>query len=179
MIRDKYFHHNYITPEAEKLVIKFSQVLAPLFSPTPNSPTESNWDDFSTWGEEPEKWADRRSWLLDLFQEALGLKSESCLNTGEYEMVIYEPGTLYNEDTMNVETEDGMAILGGEHDGCVVKVCVEGALFSFARPKAEDQTALKPAMPSSNFVQRDIKRRISSQILVKAIVVLVDENALE
>ena len=174
MIRGKYFHQTFIRPEAEKLVISFSQALAPLFSATPNSATETNWDGFSTWGQDPEKWSDRRSWLSELFQQALELKAESCLNTEDYQMVIYNPGTKYDENTMDVETEDGMFISGDQHSGRVVKICVEAAVFSLERTQALDEASLGLFNLTSNFVQSDREESVVSQVLVRAVVVLAD-----
>jgi len=172
IIRGTTFHQKYIIPEAEKLAVRFSRALAPLFSETPNSATESNWDGFSTWGETPEKWAERRSWLFELFQQALELKAESCLNTEEYEMVIYQSGTKYDENYMSVETEDGMAVSSIQHGESVVKVCVEAAVFSFAKAKVLDEGSLGPEMLSSNFIQRNREQRLASQVLLRAVVIL-------
>jgi len=90
-------------------------------------------------------------------------------------MIIYKPGTNYDENTMSVETEDGMAVLSGLHSERVVKICLEAAVFSFARKEVSGETGLESMILSSNFVHRNKEQRATSHVLVRAVVVLVSD----
>ena len=170
VINGPQFRKQTIPDEAEKLAIKLSRTLAPLFCKIPEGPEETSWDGFSTWGEGKEQWAKRRVRLVRLFELALSLKAQSCLNIENYEMMVYKPGTEFDKNTMTVETEEGMLDPRGRHEGRIVKVCVEAAVFSYARQGTTEKSTMADSIVSStNFVS---SKKANGQVVVKAVVVL-------
>lgn len=162
-----------LSSRADQLAIEFSQVLAPLFS---DATPELTWDNFSSWGQDAGQWHDTRRRLVKIFNLALKIKAESCLNVEDYEMVVYRPGTKFDEDIMTVETEGGMPDVYGSHDGRNVQLCVEAAVFSYSRKGLHVNAPITESIiPSQNFVRKDQKGRGIMRPLVKAVVILSDD----
>jgi hypothetical protein len=173
VVQDKHFQTT-LSDMAEQLAIRFSQVLAPLFSDTT---PEVVWDNFSTWSQDAEQWHDTRRRLVEIFKLAVKIKAESYLNVEDYEMVVYRPGIKFDKNTMTVETEGGMLDVYGSHDGRNVQICVEAAVFSYPRKELHVNAPIcESIIPSQNFVRKNGKWRANSQtLLVKAVVILSDE----
>lgn len=169
------FQEKTIPDTANNLAIKLSQTLAPLFCKTPEAKDET-WDGFSTWQDDKEEWTNRRKRLTDMFKAALRMKADSCLNVEDYEMVIYPPGTRFDKKTMRTEIIAGMQNKTNSHQGRVVGICIEAAVFAHARKElspnalASDATAI-----SHNFVCRNEGDRARIHPRVKAVVILAEE----
>lgn len=107
-----------------------------------------------------------------MFKAALITKADSYLNTEEYEMLIFPPGTIYDKGTMVVETADGIRDLSGNHKGRV-QLCVEAAVYAY--PKRifdEDGSVDDVVVIRKNFVRKSGWERDGLRPLVKAVVVL-------
>ena len=177
LIEDDSFQNGTIIKKADELSIRFSKTLAPLFSDTPESATELHWNGFSTWRHDPEEWEERQRRLVVMFKDALNTKAESSLKILDYEMVIYRPGTVFDANTMDVETMEGMQDLRKDHTGRVVRLCIEAAVFAYPRKVPSIETSISDALvPRKNFVEKTARERAEMRPLVKAVVILSDEN---
>jgi hypothetical protein len=173
LIRKPSFQTLILPKKAQELAIQLSQTLAPFFTPSTRYSDELSWDDFATWGDPIETWKERQVDLVEMFTYALTTKADSCLNIEDYEMVIYAPGTKFNSKFMKVETMEGAEDNCNDHEGKVVQICVEAALFAYARsPVSNDAAALDSVISTGNFVRRDESQRGGVLPRVKAVVVL-------
>jgi hypothetical protein len=172
---DETFQKQTIPKRATELVTRFSYVLAPLFIDTSGIPYESDWEGFATWGDDEEVWQARKYRLTEIFTVALSAKAGSCLNLEDYEMLIFEPGTRFDKNTMSVETMEGMECSQGKFDGIVVKCCVEAAIYVHPRKALSSNSSVADAViPMRNFVKKTERERATVRPLVKAVVVLAD-----
>jgi hypothetical protein len=177
LINDDSFRNETINKKADELSIRLSKTLAPLFSDTPESATELHWNSFSTWRHDTEEWEERQRRLIDMFKDAFNTKADSCLNILDYEMVIYHPGTVFDANTMVVETMEGMQDSRKNHTGQVVRLCIEAAVFAYPRKPPSIETSILDALiPRKNFVEKTARERAGTSPLVKAVVILSDEN---
>ena len=88
-------------------------------------------------------------------------------------MIIYAPGTRFNSNTMRVETMEGAEDAFNEHEGKVVQICVEPALFAYARnPVLDDGSVSDSIISTKNFMKENESRRGGVMPRVKAVVVL-------
>lgn len=127
------------------------------------------------WDHESDEWQERRALLRDIFAKALEVKADSTLNNVDYEMVMYPPGTKYDMNTMAVETIEGTIDLK-VHGDCTIQLCVEAAVFMYARKDLEDSATVSEALITSrNFVRKEASQRDGMTPIVKAVVVLNDE----
>jgi len=173
LVGEEYFKRELVKPEANRLAIRFSRALEPFFTATPGKSEESSYDEFATWNDDKEIWQDRQWRLVKMFKLALTAKADCSLNIEDYSFVIYPPGTLYNKATMEVETVQGQPDPMGKHEGRVVEICVEGAVFAHQRKGLQDDTLVEDALvPLNNFVTVGEGERIGRVPLVKAVVVL-------
>jgi hypothetical protein len=174
LIKDKHFRRD-LSKNAGSLAIQLSQTLAPIFTRDTEILSETSWDGFATWGQDIEEWKERRVRFVDIFAKALDVKADSVLNTEDYEMVMYPPGTQYDKNTMTVETMDGM-VDGRDHHGRRIELCVEAAVYSYQRRELQDCAPISEAIVSSrNFVRREASQRVGVKPIVKAVVILKDE----
>jgi len=158
-----------------EFVVKISHVLAPFFSDTSDTPSESDWQGFATWGDDEEIWQARKYRLIEIFTTALTAKADSCLNLEDYEMVIFEPGTKFDKNTMGVETKEGMACIQGKFEGRVVRFCVQAAIYLHPRNALPSTCSVTDAVvPMRNFVRKTERERATIRPLVKAVVILAD-----
>lgn len=177
LIKEESFREKVISTEAKKLAFLLSQTLAPLFSDTPGSLSEFGWNDFPTWRQDMEEWRGRQDHLTEMFKDALKTKADSCLNILDYEMVIYHPGTVFDANTMDVETMEGMRDPRNNHTRQVVRLCIEAAVFAYPRKAPSIETSISDALiPTKNFVEKTASERVGMKPLVKAVVILSDEN---
>jgi hypothetical protein len=160
--------------QAQKLAARLFQTLAPFFTRNPQHLDELSYISFADWGDDIETWKERQEVLVKVFTEALTTKANSCLNIEDYEMVMYAPGTKFDAKTMEAEMMDGTADIS-EHDGRVVHICIQAAVFVYARsPVQNDASVPNSIIPSRNFVRKaEHERGIPP---VKAVVVLADGN---
>jgi len=173
LVKEKSFKDEFVKPRAKSLAIRFSQALEPFFTTTPGKSEESSYDGFAKWNDDKDIWQDRQWRLVKMFKLALVAKADCSLNVEDYSFVIYPPGTLYNKVTMEVETIQGQPDPMGKHEGRVVEICVEGALFAHQRKELQDDTLVEDALvPLNNFVRIGEEERICKVPLVKAVVVL-------
>jgi hypothetical protein len=171
----KHFRDRIIPSKAESLAVRFSQVLAPLFTESPENPLERDCHGFATWGEGLEELGERRIRLVRMFSLALDLKAQTCLNIEDYEMVTYKPGTSFDSATMKVETEEGMQDDVNKHEGRVVSLCIEAAVFAHRRRGVLNDSPEAGITLSRNFIHREGKDRVGIQPHVKAVVILTDK----
>lgn len=177
LIKNGDFQKHVIPDRAKELAILFSQTLAPLFCTAIDSEYESDWDGFATWGDEVEDFRDRRDRLNTMFQMALRLKAESCLNLEEYEMVVYQPGDLFNPNTMTPETPEGMTDIVNNHSGHVIEVTTQAAVFAYEkRPLMNSDSTSVAIITSNNFVRKSAEQRQTISPRAKATVVLKGSN---
>ncbi|KAF7875335.1 hypothetical protein EAF04_002507 [Stromatinia cepivora] len=172
MIMNDDFAWKFIEPEAQRLTVRFSNIMAPLFSKNPNGKIGWNWNSVSTWNDDEEIWKDRQSRLYSLFREALIIKAESTLNLKDYEMVTFAPGTPYDHHSMTVETSNGM--VGEErNDDSVVEFCIQPAVYVYNKESLADN-AISSAFSSAsrNFVHNSGRRKPGLRPSIKAAVIL-------
>ncbi|KAJ8064181.1 hypothetical protein OCU04_006532 [Sclerotinia nivalis] len=176
MIMNDDFAWKFIEPEAERLTMRFSNIMAPLFSKEPNGKLGWNWDGVSTWNDDEEMWKDRQSRLYSLFREALRIKAESTLNLKDYDMVTFAPGTPYDHHCMTVETSNGM--VGEErNDNSVVEFCIQPAVYVYNKESLADNTGTSALLSSSrNFVHDSGRRKPGLRPSIKAAVILGKGN---
>jgi hypothetical protein len=180
LTKSNVFREHKILNTAKNLAIKLSQTLAPFFSDTPESVQETDWDGFATWHDDKEEWMDRRKRFAQMFKFALETKADSCLNIQDYEMLIYPPGTIFNKKTMEVETTACVKDTAGNHEGRVVQLCLEAAVFAHGRkPLSEDSSAAEAVISSRNFVQKERKDRVGIEPAVKAVVILSEKSPVD
>lgn len=171
LIKYKPFREVIIPEKAEAMAIRLTQVLAPLFSDT-SGVLEEEFDGFATWRHDEDECRERKHRLTDLFTTALKTKVDSCLNLETYEMVMFPPGAKYDPLTMTVETMEGMVDTFGKHDGYRVLLCVEAAVFAYARELQEHSSVSDAVVSTQNFVTREDGKRGKVRPLVKAVVIL-------
>ena len=136
---------------------------------------KETWDGFATRDHSCEEWRERRALFVEIFTKALEVKADSTLNNVDYEMVIYSPGTKYDKNAMTVESIEGMIDLK-EHGDCTIQLCVEAAVFMYARKDLGDSVPVSEALATSrNFVRKEASQRKGMTPIVKAVVVLKDE----
>ena len=175
IFKGKSFREQKIPEEAQNLAILLSQTLAPFFNNNPEASTESGWDNFATWGHDYEEWAQRKIRLIKMFKSALTTKADSCLNIEDYEMVGYPPGTKFDKNTMTVETMEGMPDTVGNHQGRIVRLCIEAAVYSYPRREISDDASVAESIVTTrNFTRKTDRERATTKPLVKAVVVLTD-----
>lgn len=161
--------------EAQALAIRLSQTLAPFFTCSPQKLHEQSWDGFATWGDVTEVWKERREQIVSMFAVALETKAMSCLNIEDYEMVLYAPGTSFDPETMDVETMEGAKDRINNHEGRVVRICIQAALFAYPRDDLSDEASVSESIVSTqNFVGINKGKRKRAAPRVKAVVVLRD-----
>ena len=176
LTRSMAFQEKEIPETAKTLAIKLSQTLAPLFSKTPEARDEIDWDGFATWHDDMEEWTGRRKRFEDMFTAALKTKADSCLNTEDYEMVIYPPGTKFNQKTMGTQIISGLKNPATTQDDQAIGLCIEAAVFAHARKELNQNDSVSEATATShNFVQRDERDRVRILPRVKAVVVLSEK----
>jgi hypothetical protein len=174
LIKDKSFRRN-LSKKADSLSIQLSQTLAPIFARDIEILSETSWDGFATWGQDIEEYRERHVRFVHIFTKALEVKADSILNTEDYEMVMYPPGTQYDKNTMTVETMDGM-VDGRDYYGRTIELCIEAAVYSYQRRELQDYAPISEALVSSrNFVRREASQRLRMKPIVKAVVILKDE----
>lgn len=80
---------------------------------------------------------DRWTRFIQMFEIALRTKADSCLNIQDYDMLIYPPGAVFDKRIMEVEQDNA-----SNHEGGIVEVCVEAAVFAHAgKHLSEDSSA--------------------------------------
>jgi hypothetical protein len=174
LIKDIDFRRG-LPKKADELSVKLSQTLAPIFSHDTEVPLKETWDGFATWDHDCEEWQERRALLVEVFTKALEIKADSTLNNVDYEMVMYPPGTKYDKNAMTMETTEGTIDLK-DHGDCTIQLCVEAAVYMYARKDLEDSATLSEAIiTSKNFVRKEASQREGMTPIVKAVVVLKDE----
>jgi hypothetical protein len=178
LIKDNQLQKQVIPEKAKALAVLLSQTLAPLFSDNPGSEDELDWDEFATWRDDAEEWKDRRDRLNTMFEIALKLKADSCLNIEDYEMVIYPPGTIFDRETMRAETREGMLDTVNSHEGRAVELCIQAAVFAHARkPLLNNDSVSEAIISATNFVRKETKDRMMLKPRVKAVVALKDGSS--
>ncbi|ESZ91710.1 hypothetical protein SBOR_7905 [Sclerotinia borealis F-4128] len=169
MIMDEDFISKFINPDAERLTIRYSDIMEPLFSQSPNNYVRKSWDVFSTWNADKEVWQERQG-RLHMFRVALRTKAESTLNLKDYEMVTFPPDTPYDHDLMIVETYG--RIDDEKNDGCVVKFCTQPAVFVQNKKRLADiGSTSELSSTSQNFVRNSARRKPGLKPSLKAVVI--------
>ncbi|KAF5875670.1 putative transcription factor cys6 protein [Botrytis fragariae] len=169
VISSEKFKHQYIYPEAERLAIKYSEIMEPLFAKNPGSEIFKNWDGFSTWNDDKETWQDRQSRLIGMFRVALKSKADSTLNFRDYELVAFVPGTPY--DPKSMFNEDALYRKpGGNNSDWVVEFCIQPAIYVHEKERTDD------FISSQSFVRKTVRSGIGLTPSVKAEVLLRPKN---
>jgi hypothetical protein len=171
------FRTHRIPKLAKELAKRLSRALAPLFINNSSDHVQSDLDGFSTWGQEPEVYEQRRTRLRTIFERSLTAKADSLLNLEEYKIVIYPPGTEFKDATMVAERMEGTERYRGKPDGCTVDVCIEAAVFSYPKTKVGGdgpRFIANALVQSRNFSQTANVQREGVKLLVKARVFLRD-----
>ncbi|TGO22351.1 hypothetical protein BPAE_0171g00100 [Botrytis paeoniae] len=169
VISSEKFKHRYIYPEAERLAIKYSEIMEPLFAKNPGSEIGKNWNGFSTWNDDKETWQDRQSRLIGMFRVALKSKADSTLNFRDYELVTFAPGTPYDPKSMS--NEDALyRKAGGNNSDWVVEFCIQPAIYVHEKERTDD------FISSQSFVRKTVRSGIGLTPSVKAEVLLRPKN---
>lgn len=126
LFKGKHFREHTFVSKSEELVAKFLELLAPFL---PRATTDGPIDGTAIWGENSE---DMAMLCTDLFEKALQLKIDLMLNTDQYNMTTFEPGTVFNPATMIAKTREGAEIKNlGRKSLRRVRLCLFPALFSY------------------------------------------------
>ncbi|KAF7957363.1 hypothetical protein EAE96_002948 [Botrytis aclada] len=169
VISSEKFKHQYVYPGAERLAVKYSEIMEPLFAKNPGSEVFKNWNGFSTWNDDKETWQDRQSRLIGMFRAALKSKADSTLNFRDYELVTFAPGTPY--DPKSMFNEDSLyRKLVGKNSDWVVEFCVQPALYVHEKERPDD------VISSQSFVRKTVRSGIGLTPSVKAEVILRRKN---
>ncbi|KFZ05790.1 hypothetical protein V501_08025 [Pseudogymnoascus sp. VKM F-4519 (FW-2642)] len=178
LIGSEEFREKLIPQKALGLAIQLSNTLAPFFSnASPHRELPSDWVGFSTWGEDIEEWTARKAHFIDLFTKALIAKADSCLNSRDYELVSYLPGTPFDNTTMKAETIEGAPNSARNHEGRRVQLCIEAAPFAHpVREIARDASVAEAIVSTANFISRDQNEKRAFKPMVKAVVILFEDN---
>ena len=159
--------------EAEDLAASLSKTLAPFFA---RNVEESEENVFETWGEEESVWKARQQRLIAIFKNALKMKADSLLTPERYELVYYAPGTVFDPETMDVETIDGAPVDTPTGEGHRVEHCLHVAIRAFTRETVKDSDPIsKATIQSKNFTRGDAtgpSGGTAPTVLAKAVVVL-------
>lgn len=107
LVRFEDFLEKLVSQKAIGLAFQLSSTLASFLSDASHKPLPSDWDGFSTWAEDMEERKERRLHFIDMFTESLKTKADSCLDSRDYEMLSYHPGTPFDQTTIKAETIDG------------------------------------------------------------------------
>jgi hypothetical protein len=108
-----------------------------------------------------------------MFEIALILTADSCLYLEGYEMVLYPTGGTFNRETMTPETLEGMLDNVSNHEGRVVDVTTQAAVFAYTKkPLSNDDLETEAIVTSANFVRKSAKGRTMVRPRVKAVVAL-------
>jgi hypothetical protein len=87
-------------------------------------------------------------------------------------MLIYPQGTAYDHSTMESVAKDGENDLE-DLEGRTVFLCLEAAIFSYARKALVANSTIREALiPSNNFVEKEEKDRVGILPVVKSVVIL-------
>lgn len=79
---------------------------------------------------------------------------------------------------MEVETVSCAKDMSGNHEGRVVQLCLEAAIFAHGRrPLSEDASAAEAVISSRNFVSKERNQRVGIEPAVKAVVILSGEGS--
>ncbi|OBT84650.1 hypothetical protein VE02_07066 [Pseudogymnoascus sp. 03VT05] len=181
LIKSKEFREKLIPQKATALATQLSNTLALFFSNAPphrpHRPFLSDWDGFATWGEDMEEWKARRVHFIDMFTNALLSKADSCLNSRDYELISYLPGSPFDNTTMKAETIEGAPISARNHEGRRVQLCIEAALFTHPiREIGNDASVAEAIVSTANFISRDQNERRVFVPIVKAVVILFEDE---
>ncbi|TGO89199.1 hypothetical protein BPOR_0120g00070 [Botrytis porri] len=169
VISSEKFKHQYIYPEAERLAIKYSEIMEPLFAKNPGSEIFKNWNGFSTWNDDKETWQDRQSRLIEMFRVALKSKADSTLNFRDYELVKFVPGTPY--DPKSMFNEDALYRKpSGKNSDWVVEFCIQPAIYVHEKERTDD------FISSQSFMRKTVRSGIGMTPSVKAEVLLRPKN---
>jgi hypothetical protein len=165
--------HKLVDKEAEDLAASLSKTLAPFFA---RNVEESEENVFETWGEEESVWKARQQRLIAIFKNALKMKADSLLTPERYELVYYAPGTVFDPETMDVETIDGAPVDTPTGEGHRVEHCLHVAIRAFTRETVKDSDPIsKATIQSKNFTRGDAtgpSGGTAPTVLAKAVVVL-------
>lgn len=159
LIEDEFFQRHVIPARASLLADRLIRTLTPLFV---NSEVLEDPDD-----EVIRTWSAKRSPLEEAFESALRIKAQATLSKDLFEMVLYSPGTIFDQDAMVPESMDGGRAKLSNCTTSRVKVCLLPSLHVY-----EDDRKL---VNLNNFVKRPNDQRSTAIKLTKAVVVL--ENA--
>jgi hypothetical protein len=162
------FREEQIPTTARELSIKLSDVLAPLFTDV----DRTDWDGFSTWGDDESSWEGRRAHGIQMFTAALTIKADLLLNIEDYEPIIYSPGTLFDEKTMETDGWDG--IQGNKARGRRIALCTQAAIFIRKRADIDNGCPISEAIITNNLCGKRGRRR--PRPIVKARVVVLPEE---
>jgi hypothetical protein len=159
LIEEEFFQQHVIPARASMLADRILRTLAPLFR------SSDGLQDLG--GEVPSTWPAKKGALTEVFESALRIKAQVTISKDLFEMVLYSPGTTFDQDVMVSETMEG----GRGKISCSttprVKLCLLPSLhiYEYNRKIVE----------YNNFIRRPNDGRSAAAKLTKAVVIL--ENA--
>lgn len=159
LIEDEFFQSHVIPARASVLADRLIHILIPLFV-NPDGLEDPDDEVIRTWSA-------KRSPLEEAFESALRIKAQATVSKDLFEMVLYSPGTIFDQDVMVSESMDGGR---AKLSNCItsrVKLCLLPSLHVY-----KDDRKL---VDLNNFVRRPNDQRSAAIKLTKAVVVL--ENA--
>ena len=177
LISEDYFQNGIISDKAKELALRLSQMLAHFFPP---EAIFSFPDGFQTWGQTEEEHRERRTKLIELFEQALKLKADLILKPEGFEMLAFAPGTTFDATSMHLDT--GMAGNEDLHGDETPKIelCLFPAVFCYnedAPTIDEDRLPPTEKHPSRmtaqyvNFAQKSDEERKEAKLIYKAVVI--------
>jgi hypothetical protein len=162
LIEEEFFQQHIIPARASVLASRILRTLAPFFV---QSESFEDLDD-----EVIGALSAKRLHLEEVFASALRIKAQATVSKDRFEMVLYGPGTSFDQDAMVPETMDGGRAEISLSITPKVKLCLLPSLHVY-----EHDGKL---VDLNNFVRRPNDQRSAATKLTKAVVVLENAQAL-
>ena len=173
LLERDFFSSHTVLNQAKELTIKLFHLLAPFLPRSPVGRRGSSTDAISNSVGYTEKQSLFFIHCEEWFKAALKLKANLVLSTARFELVAYQPGTLFDPQTMKTDSPRNKS-------RSKVKLCLFPALFVYPKDQftsLEDTTSLafqvsKAIVQTSNFVRTDGGWRDKYKPITKAEVIL-------
>ncbi len=178
LVKEKEFQEHHIPQKAKRLSGKLSRTLAPFFVKDGEDSKSLGSIGFATWGQEEDEWKERQMRFEKITSMALEIKANSILSLEDYKMIIFAPGTPFDESRMTVESRDGLCLTTGNFKGRVVELCIEAAVFLCPKKELNDDVDLIDAsFDTRNFSRTGNDQMDDVKVLLPAVVILRVEKS--
>jgi len=156
LIEEDFFQQHVIPRKAKSLADRLSRTLAPLFR-RERSLNKSQTNPLRCWSKE-------RPNLIKIFEHALRIKADTVVSKDLFEVVLYTPGTPFQNDVMEAETIEGVQAELSFYKTPTVKLCL--------LPAFQIHDHDRKLVDYNNFVRSGGNQRSNTYQITKAVVVL-------